>query len=201
MIFDIYGYQIEETNVYIVIGIVIAILFTIIIIMSMRAKSSIRIKSKEDLYAQFAQLGETKAQLKAKLSAIEETKNYGQMAQKEYESQVSKTSRQIAEIDERMDDILNTLALPHYSVKLQQEKGLEAEKMNLLVNLQKESNAQKSRISELEATLSDIKERNKILDAENEDLGNKLVNIESTHKDKVMHLEAELDAARKKRRQ
>jgi hypothetical protein len=69
--------------------------------------------------------------------------------------------------------------------------------MSLLVKMQEETNAQKRRIEELEGALEDVTKRNEILDGENEELQQKLDNVESSYKDRVMRLEQELDRAKK----
>lgn len=194
---DVFGITIENKEFSILLILLAAIIVAAVIFFLFKLKPSPTIKSREDLYTQFAKLGDRKAKLKSKLAAIEETKNYGRMAQDEYNDQLTKTQKEIGSINIEMDEILKTLASPHYEVKLQQERGLETEKMSLLVKLQEETNAGKRQITELQATVDDITRRNEILEAENTEFKQKLDNLETTYKNRVIALEREMDAAKK----
>ena len=194
---DVFGISIGDKEFSILLILIVAIIITGVIFFVFKLKPPPRIRGREDLYAQFAKLGDRKARLKSKLAAIEETKNYGRMTQDEYNEQLAKTQNEIGRINNEMDEILKTLASPHYETKLQQERGIETEKMSLLVKLQEEANAGKSKITELEATLDDITRRNEILEAENTEFKQKLDNLETTYKNRVIALEGELDVARK----
>lgn len=194
---DVFGITIADKEFSILLILLAAIIVAAIIFFVFKLKGPPRIKSREDLYSQFAKLGDRKAKLKSKLAAIEETKNYGRMAQSEYNEQLTRTQDEIGSINIEMDEILKTLASPHYEVKLQQERGLETEKMSLLVKLQEETNAGKSKVTELEATVDDITRRNEILEAENAEFKQKLDNLETTYKNRVIAMERELDAAKK----
>ena len=197
LIIDIFGIQLDEMAFFILLFIFLAILVAAIVFSSFRARSLPRLENKEELYAKFAKLGDDKAKMKAKMAAVEETKNYGRISKAEYEYQISKIGKEIAIMDAEMDRILKKLATPHYQIKLQQERSLETDKMSLLVKMQEETNAQKRRIEELEGALEDVTKRNEILDGENEELQQKLDNVESSYKDRVIRLEQELDRAKK----
>jgi len=197
LIIDVFGIQLDEMAFFILLFIFLAILVAAIVFSSFKARSLPRLENKEELYAKFAKLGDDKAKMKAKMAAVEETKNYGRISKAEYEYQISKIGKEIAIMDAEMDRILKKLAMPHYQIKLQQERSLETDKMSLLVKMQEETNAQKRRIEELEGALEDVTKRNEILDGENEELQQKLDNVESSYKDRVMRLEQELDRAKK----
>jgi hypothetical protein len=197
LIIDVFGIQLDEMAFFILLFIFLAILVAAIVFSSFKARSLPRLENKEELYAKFAKLGDDKAKMKAKMAAVEETKNYGRISKAEYEYQISKIGKEIAIMDAEMDRILKKLAMPHYQIKLQQERSLETDKMSLLVRMQEETNAQKRRIEELEGALEDVTKRNEILDGENEELQQKLDNVESSYKDRVMRLEQQLDRAKK----
>ena len=197
LIIDVFGIQFDEMAFFILLFIFLAVLVAAIVFSSFRARSLPRLDNKEELYAKFAKLGDDKAKMKARMAAVEETKNYGRISKAEYEYQISKIGKEIAIMDAEMDRILKKLAMPHYQIKLQQERSLETDKMSLLVKMQEETNAQKRRIEELEGALEDVTKRNEILDGENEELQQKLDNVESSYKDRVMRLEQELDRAKK----
>jgi len=197
LIIDVFGIQLDEMAFFILLFIFLAVLVAAIVFSSFRARSLPRLDNKEELYAKFAKLGDDKAKMKARMAAVEETKNYGRISKAEYEYQISKIGKEIAIMDAEMDRILKKLAMPHYQIKLQQERSLETDKMSLLVKMQEETNAQKRRIEELEGALEDVTKRNEILDGENEELQQKLDNVESSYKDRVMRLEQELDRAKK----
>lgn len=197
VLFEILGYPIEQAQFYVMLILLAAIVFTLIIFLTLKSKAPPKIKSREELYADFAKLGEEKARMKAKLAALEETKNYGRISQKDYEEQLSKTQNSINALNEQMDDVLRMLAIPHYGIKLQQEQAMETEKMSLLVKLQEDVNKSKAKIEELQGSLDDVGKRNEILDGENRELKQKLDNLESSYKDRVIKLEEQLDAARK----
>jgi hypothetical protein len=197
LIIDVFGIQLDEMAFFILLFIFLAILVAAIVFSSFKARSLPRLENKEELYAKFAKLGDDKAKMKAKMAAVEETKNYGRISKAEYEYQISKIGKEIAIMDAEMDRILKKLAMPHYQIKLQQERSLETDKMSLLVRMQEETNAQKRRIEELEGALEDVTKRNEILDGENEELQQKLDNVESSYKDRVIRLEQELDRAKK----
>ena len=197
LIIDVFGIQLDEMAFFILLFIFLAILVAAIVFSSFKARSLPRLENKEELYAKFAKLGDDKAKMKAKMAAVEETKNYGRISKAEYEYQISKIGKEIAIMDAEMDRILKKLAMPHYQIKLQQERSLETDKMSLLVRMQEETNAQKRRIEELEGALEDVTKRNEILEGENEELQQKLDNVESSYKDRVMRLEQELDRAKK----
>jgi hypothetical protein len=198
LIIDVFGIiQLDEMAFFILLFIFLAILVAAIVFSSFKARSTPRLENKEELYAKFAKLGDDKAKMKAKMAAVEETKNYGRISKAEYEYQILKIGKEIAIMDAEMDRILKKLAMPHYQIKLQQERSLETDKMSLLVKMQEETNAQKRRIEELEGALEDVTKRNEILEGENEELQQKLDNVESSYKDRVIRLEQELDRAKK----
>jgi regulator of replication initiation timing len=197
LIIDVFGIQFDEMAFFILLFIFLAVLVAAVVFSSFRTRSLPRLDNKEELYAKFAKLGDDKARMKARMAAVEETKNYGRISKAEYEYQISKIGKEIAIMDAEMDRILKKLAMPHYQIKLQQERSLETDKMSLLVKMQEETNAQKRRIEELEGALEDVTKRNEILDGENEELQQKLDNVESSYKDRVMRLEQELDRAKK----
>ena len=197
LIIDILGVQLDEMAFFILLFIFLAVLVAAVVFSSFRARSLPRLENKEELYAKFAKLGDDKAKMKARMAAVEETKNYGRISKAEYEYQISKIGKEIAIMDAEMDRILKKLATPHYQIKLQQERSLETDKMSLLVKMQEETNAQKRRIEELEGALEDVTKRNEILGGENEELQQKLDNVESSYKDRVIRLEQELDRAKK----
>ena len=197
LIIDVFGIQLDEMAFFILLFIFLAVLVAAIVFSSFRARSLPRLDNKEELYAKFAKLGDDKAKMKARMAAVEETKNYGRISKAEYEYQISKIGKEIAIMDAEMDRILKKLAMPHYQIKLQQERSLETDKMSLLVKMQEETNAQKRRIEELEGALEDVTKRNEILDGENEELQQKLDNVESSYKDRVIRLEQQLDRAKK----
>jgi len=198
LIIDVFGIiELDEMAFFILLFIFLAILVAAIVFSSFKARSMPRLENKEELYAKFAKLGDDKAKLKARMAAVEETKNYGRISKAEYEYQISKIGKDISIMDTEMDHILKKLAMPHYQIKLQQERSLETDKMSLLVKLQEETNAQKTRIEELEGALEDVTKRNEILGGENEELQQKLDNVESSYKDRVMRLEQSLDSAKK----
>jgi predicted nucleic acid-binding Zn-ribbon protein len=194
---DIFGFQLDEMEVYVLLIIVFAILVALVTFMLLRSKGTQKVKNVDDLYIEFTRLGDEKARLKAKMAALEEMKNGGRVSQKEYESQLARMGKQVDSINSQMDIILKTLALPHYDTKLQQERTLETEKMSLLVRLQQESNEHKRKIEELEGTVEDLNGRNQILDSENTELRQKLDNVENTYKNRVIRLEQEIDTTRK----
>jgi hypothetical protein len=198
LIIDVFGIiQLDELAFFILLFIFLAILVAAIVFSSFKARALPRLENKEELYAKFAKLGDDKAKMKARMAAVEETKNYGRISKAEYEYQITKIGKEIAIMDAEMDRILKKLAMPHYQIKLQQERSLETDKMSLLVKMQEETNAQKRRIEELEGALEDVTKRNEILSGENEELQQKLDNVESSYKDRVMRLEQELDRAKK----
>lgn len=197
VIFEVFGVTFDETSIYVLLILLLSIIVAAAILLSFNIKPYPSLRNKEELYNQFMALSEKKAAMKSKLSALEEMKNFGRIPQKEYEEQLARLEKEIAKITTDMDRILNMLATQHYDVKLQQEKGLEAQKLNLLVNLQKEVNIYKLKLSEAEGVIEDLKGRNKILESENDELKEKLDNIESSYKNRVVQLETDLDSARK----
>jgi uncharacterized coiled-coil protein SlyX/regulator of replication initiation timing len=196
MVFNIYGIELTETELYTLYAIGIAILVAFVIFLILRARSPKKI-NREELYTEFSRLGEKKAKLRATFSVLEEMKSYSRISVSDYNQKLASNQKEIDKVDDQMDKILNLLALPSYSVKLMLEKGLETEKLSLLVKLQQELNATKGKAEELNGTIADLRERNTIFDAENADLKQKLDNIEGSYKTRVIRLEQDLDSARR----
>ena len=197
VIFDIFGLQLEETELYILAGIAIALLLALIIFIALRSRLPPVIKNREELYSQFSKLGDKKAKAQAKLSVVEEMRNYGRISDKEYNDQATKVQNEISSYNKQMDQLLKMLALPNYEVKLQQERGMETEKMSLLVRLQQDLNSSRLKIDGLQGTLEDLTERNKLLEGENTELEQKLDNVEESYKNRVIKMEDQLDTARR----
>jgi len=195
--FEFLGIGLSEIEFYILLILLFSIVASALLFFAFKARSGPAARTRAELSDEFSRLGADKARLKASMTALEETKNTGRISEQEYKDQLMRAEKKIARINADMDKILDILAFSHYDTKLQQERGLEVEKMNLLVKLQEDANDYKRKAEGLEAAVQDFTKRNQILESENEGLKQRLENIESSYKERLISLEEELDAARK----
>jgi len=83
LIIDVFGIQFDEMAFFILLFIFLAVLVAAVVFSSFRTRSLPRLDNKEELYAKFAKLGDDKARMKARMAAVEETKNYGRCSKAE----------------------------------------------------------------------------------------------------------------------
>lgn len=185
---------------YIYFGIplgLLAAIFVAVLLKSRRRRMSL--KERGEVWDRFSSLVEAKARLEAKLSVLEEGYKGGRMPQREYAGKVQRYKKEIAEADDKLDELISSLAQSYLPAAEEREHAAEREKASYLFRLQEEKKGLQAKLLAMQRGMSDAKARALGLEAENEGLKKRLDSTEAAQKERLIDLEQKLDTARKER--
>ncbi len=176
----------------------LAIIFIAVLLKS-RGKKTPSLKERGEVWDKFSSMVEAKARAEAKLSVLEEGYKSGRMPQGEYAGKAQKYKAEIAGLDEKLDELITSLAQAYVPKLEEKAHAAEKEKASYLLRLQEDKRGMQAKLLSMQKELSDTKARALSLEAENLGFRKKLDSVEASQKERLIDLEQKLDFARKER--